>query len=234
MSDCTICGGTGYLRRDLPTSDPAFGQVIPCECELARRAAKRARELRDASGVSDAVFQRLTFETFDPSRAVKAACDMALVKRDCEACAAEPNGWLILAGLYGVGKTHLAYAIAGALLRRGVPVYAASVPEMLGMIRNGFSDAQGFSAEQRLKALRTVDVLILDDWGTEKGSDWVSETLFTVLNSRYNDRLATVITTNLKREELAQKDARLASRMLDTSLSRVHVMVAGDYRRRVG
>jgi DNA replication protein DnaC len=56
--------------------------------------------------------------------------------------------------------------------------------------------------------------------------------MFTVLNSRYNERLATVITTNLSPTELAQRDARLASRLLDAGLSRVLVLVAGDYRRR--
>jgi DNA replication protein DnaC len=103
---------------------------------------------------------------------------------------------------------------------------------MLAMIRSGFSDAQGLSAEQRLTTLRTIEVLVLDDWGTEKGSDWVSETMFTVLNARYNERLATVITTNLSPVELAKRDARLASRMLDTNLSRVLLLDAGDYRRR--
>ena len=124
----------------------------------------------------------------------------------------------------------MAYAIAGDLLRRSVPVYAASVPEMLATIRNGYSDAQGYTAEQRIRALRTVEVLVLDDWGTEKGSDWVSETMFGILNARYNDRLPTVITTNLSAEELRRKDARLASRLLDAELSTVCVLVAGDYR----
>jgi len=134
----------------------------------------------------------------------------------------------------GTGKTHLVYAIAGALLQRAVPVYAASVPEMLTMVRNGFSDAQGLSAEQRLTALRTVEVLVLDDWGTERGSDWVSETLFSVLNARYNDRLATVVTTNLAPKTLAERDGRLASRLLDRDLSQWHVLLAGDYRQRRG
>lgn len=227
MSDtCPICGGTGFLRRD-----DGSGLARPCACELQRRAQVRAREIRTASGVSDSLLQRFTFDAYQPGRAVSPKCDMAEIKRTCEAYAAEPHGWLILAGSYGVGKTHLAYAIAGELLRRCVPVYAASVPEMLGMIRNGFRDAQGMDAEARLQALRSVEVLILDDWGSEKGSDWVSETMFQVLNHRYNERMATVITTNLTPSELKTRDGRLASRMMDRDLSSVRVMIAGDYRR---
>ena len=229
MSACTICGDTGWLRRD-----DGSGLAKPCRCELERRAQKRARELRSASGVSDAIYNRLTFEAFDASKTVDPRCDMARIKAACEAFAAEPHGWLVLMGSYGTGKTHLVYAIAGALLQRAVPVYAASVPEMLTMVRNGFSDAQGLSAEQRLTALRTVEVLVLDDWGTERGSDWVSETLFSVLNARYNDRLATVVTTNLAPKTLAERDGRLASRLLDRDLSQWHVLLAGDYRQRRG
>ena len=229
MTICTLCGGSGVRYYEREGMAPAAGE---CVCRKRERAEKRARELREASGVSTALFERLTFDSYDPSKAVHAKCDLAAIKAACEAFAALPQGWLILAGSYGVGKTHLAYAIAGALLRRAVPVYAASVPEMLAMIRSGFNDAQGMSAEQRLNTLRTIEVLVLDDWGTEKGSDWVSETMFTVLNARYNERLATVITTNLAPTELVKKDARLASRMLDTELSQVLFLVAGDYRRR--
>lgn len=216
----------GFLRRN-----DGSGLVRPCRCELERRAQKRARELREASGVSDAMLQRFTFSAFEPARAVAPKCDIGEVKRVCEAFAAEPRGWLVLMGTYGVGKTHLAYAIAGELLKRAVPVYAASVPEMLGMIRNGFRDAQGMDAEARLQALRRVEVLVLDDWGTEKGSDWVGETMFQVLNHRYNERMATVITTNLTPAQLTARDARLASRLMDRNLSKWMIMNAGDYRR---
>lgn len=230
--NCTICGGMGWLRRDLPPGHPEFGKLIPCVCERKRRAEKRARELREVSGVSDAMLQRFTFSAFEPARAVAPKCDMGEVKRACEAYAADPTGWLVLMGLYGTGKTHLAYAIVGELLRRSAPVYAASVPEMLGMIRNGFRDAQGLDAEARLQALRRVEVLVLDDWGTEKGSDWVGETMFQVLNHRYNERMATVITTNLTPAEWRARDSRLASRLLDTQLTRWLVLNAGDYRAR--
>lgn len=226
---CPICGGSGVRYYEREGLTPAAGE---CICRKRERAEKKARELREASGVSTALFERLTFASYDPSKVVGPRCDVAGIKRTCEEFAALPKGWLILAGPVGTGKTHLSYAIAGELLKRAVPVYAASVPEMLAMIRSGFSDAQGLSAEQRLTTLRTIEVLVLDDWGTEKGSDWVSETMFTVLNARYNERLATVITTNLSPVELAKRDARLASRMLDTNLSRVLLLDAGDYRRR--
>lgn len=238
MSDpCPICHGAGFLRMVDTNGELAWdsnGNPIyrDCICKIRKEAERKARELRAMSGISDAVFDRLTFDAFRPEQAVQPTCDMVGIKRQCEEYAANPRGWLVMMGPYGTGKTHLAYAIAGELLRHMVPVYAASVPEMLGMIRSGFRDAQGMTAEERLSSLRTVEVLVLDDWGTEKASDWVTETMFTVLNSRYNEQKATVLTTNLKPGELVKKDPRLASRIFDNQLSRRLVFQAGDYRQR--
>jgi len=219
----------GYLRRNLPVGDPQFGKLVPCRCTLQRRAERRARELRDASGVSEELYARFTFETFDPTLAIAPRCDMQEIKRACEQFAANPNGWLVMAGKYGTGKTHLAYAIAGELLKQGTPVYAASVPEMLGMIQAGINRPDN-DIDDRMRALRQVDVLILDDWGVEKITEWAYQCLFTVLNSRYNERAATVVTTNMLPDEWVKRDGRLASRLGDRQLSRVLVFASGDYR----
>lgn len=241
MTDhCSICGGGGFLRvvddEGNGVLDPNGNQVYrDCLCTIRKRAERQAKALRDASGISDAVFNRLTFDTFRPESAVAPKTDMAEIKRQCLAFAHDPKGWLVLMGPYGTGKTHLAYAIAGELLRETTPVYAASVPDMLYMIRAGIRDAQGMDTEQRIRALRAVNVLILDDWGTEKTTDWANEAMFMVLNARYNERVPTVVTTNMMPEAFRKHDPRLADRILDRTLSRCLILEAGSYRqRRVG
>ena len=225
MAECEICRGMGRVR----TPDGAYRD---CVCALRRRREQRARELREASGIPDEVFDRLTFATFDPKGAVQSHCDMAAIKETCQQYADSPEGWLVLIGPVGVGKSHLAYAIAGEALRRGGAVYAANVGAMLGMIRAGYADEQGLNAEQRLERLRAVELLVLDDWGTERATDWAAETLFAVLDTRYLTQRPTVVTTNLPLHKLAEGGDRLASRLVDRRLSRVLVLNAGHYRQR--
>lgn len=225
MAECEICGGAGRVR----TPD---GVYRDCVCAVRRRAERRARELRQVSGIHDEVFDRLTFGTFDAKSAVQPHCDMVAIKRACEGYAESPEGWLVLIGPVGTGKSHLAYAIAGDVLRRGRGVYAANVGAMLSMIRAGYADEQGLTAEQRLDRLRGVELLVLDDWGTERATDWAAETLFAVLDTRYLTQRPTVVTTNLPLHKLAEGGDRLASRLVDRRLSRVLVLNAGDYRQR--
>jgi DNA replication protein DnaC len=104
---------------------------------------------------------------------------------------------------------------------------------MLGMIQAGINRPDN-DIDARLRALRQVDVLILDDWGVEKVTEWAYQCLFTVLNSRYNERVPTVVTTNMMPGEWAERDGRLASRLGDTQLSKVLVFATGDYRQRRG
>jgi DNA replication protein DnaC len=182
------------------------------------------------SGIPDEVFSRLTFASFHPEQAVRARTDVAAIKGVCEAYAEQPAGWLVLMGPVGVGKSHLAYAIAGEALRRGTPVFAANVSAMLAMIRQGYGDGQQLTAEQRMERLRGVELLVMDDWGMERATDWADETLFGVLDTRYLTQRPTVVTTNLPLLALANKGDRLASRLTDRRLSQVLVLNAGDYR----
>lgn len=233
---CAVCGGMGVIRvvdENGETARDSNGQFIyrKCLCRVRAEAEHLARDLRAASGISDSVYERFTLDNWNPSAVRSPRCHPAAILETCRRYAAHPDGWLVLMGPVGVGKTHLAYALAGELLRRAVPVYAANVPAMLAMIRAGYGDG-GMLAEQRIDQLRSIQVLVLDDWGTERATDWASETLFTVLDARYLNRLPTVVTTNLPLPKLAAKGDRLASRLMDRDLSQVVVLDAGDYRQR--
>ena len=116
------------------------------------------------------------------------------VYKACQEFAETPDGWLVLTGEYGCGKTHLAAAIANDLVARGQPALFIVVPELLDHLRATFSPTSHVRFDKRFEEVRTAPLLVLDDLGTENASPWAREKLFQLFNYRYNVRLPTVVT----------------------------------------
>lgn len=142
--------------------------------------------------------------------------------------AREPQGWLVLKGGYGCGKTHLAAAIANHRLEMGHPVLFVNTPDLLDHLRAAYSPNAATSYDERFEQVRNAPLLILDDLGTQSNSDWAQEKLYQIFNYRYNGRLPTVITTNLDLESI---EIRIRSRMVDPSLVQIIHIAAPDFRR---
>lgn len=105
---------------------------------------------------------------------------------------------LLFHGPYGVGKTHLAVAILKDVIRKaGAKGYFFETPELLRQVRNTYNAQVDETEMGILRPIIEADILVLDDLGTEKTSEWVQETLGLVINSRYNTRRPTIITSNL-------------------------------------
>jgi DNA replication protein DnaC len=132
-----------------------------------------------------------------------------------QAFADDPNGWLVLMGTYGSGKTHLAAAIANYRASQGFPVMFVVVPDMLDHLRATFNPSSETSYDRRFEEIRTAPLLVLDDLGSQATRPWVQEKLYQLVNYRYNAELPTVITTADALEEI---DARLRARLMDRSL----------------
>ncbi|MDP2950308.1 MAG: ATP-binding protein, partial [Chloroflexota bacterium] len=109
--------------------------------------------------------------------------------------AENPEGWLVLLGETGCGKTHLAAAVGHYLEARDTVVHFCVVPDLLDDLRLASrEDARGGHFDEVLEAIRTAPVLILDDLGVHSATPWAQEKLFQILNYRYNAKLPTVIT----------------------------------------
>ena len=105
---------------------------------------------------------------------------------------------LLFMGAHGVGKTHLAVAILKAVMRQqGARGYFYETGELLKLVRDTYSASTELNEMDVLRPVMSADILVLDDLGVEKTSEWVQETLGHVVNIRYSERRPTVFTTNL-------------------------------------
>lgn len=220
---CPICQDAGYLRNDFPIGHPQFGTMIPCECKQRELSDANTRKLHAISNID--ALAHLTFETFDPAvHGMDEAYEAAL------AFAQQPmNNWLFLYGPVGVGKTHLAAAIANYVMTNlKIGTYFDEVPDLLDHLRATFDPDLGTGYDERFHLIRDVGILVLDDLGTENATPWAKEKLYQIINHRYMEQLPTVITSNVDHRKV---DERILSRILDSRLTQFIEIDAEDFRR---
>jgi len=136
------------------------------------------------------------------------------------------NGWLLLMGTYGCGKTHLAAAIANFAVQMGVPTLFLTVPDLLDWLRFSYGNSET-NFETRFDEIRNIRLLVLDDLGTQNTTAWAQEKLYQIINHRYVNRLPLVLTTNQSLEEI---EGRIRSRLRDPELVTRIDITAPDYR----
>ena len=225
---CPLCGGAGFVVPDVPIGHPEFGKAIPCSCRTEELRTHRQRVLQRLGALD--TLARLTFETFTPEPnhlPTDKASNLRIIYQTCVTYAHNPEGWLLLTGTYGCGKTHLAAAIANERLAQGQPAIFMVVPDLLDHLRAAFGPNSEATYDNLFDQLRTAPLLVLDDLGAHSSTPWAQEKLFQLLNYRYNAQLPTVVTTNQRLEEL---DPRLRSRLLDQGLVTYRHILAPDFR----
>lgn len=175
------------------------------------------------------VLDRMRFDTFEPHGTARERHELITAQQAACAFAHTPQGWMVLCGPHGVGKTHLAVAITGELSGRH-DVYFARVQQLMYHLQSGFQSVgdsrQTF--DTLFRAAADAEVLVLDDLGAENDSEWTRATLHELLSHRYEARLPTVVTTFI---DMTQQSGAIASRLCDRSISRVIHISAPDYRR---
>ncbi|PDW05130.1 hypothetical protein CJ255_00085 [Candidatus Viridilinea mediisalina] len=161
----------------MPYGHPRFAELIPCACKQAEQQQRRQGTLEQLSNLADV--RSLTFAAFNPD--VPGVRKAYLRAREF---AQQPQGWLLLFGPYGVGKTHLAAAVANAVLAGGTQVLFTVVPDLLDHLRATFGPNSEVGYDERFELVRTVPLLVLDDLGTESATAWAREKLYQLLNHR--------------------------------------------------
>ncbi len=214
---CPVCGGAGFVRRDLPVDHPRFGRAEPCGCVLNEEADVRRSRLQRLSNLG--ALTRFTFDSLIPtgrngdSDGFRAAYDAT------RAYASDPEGWLVITGGSGSGKTHLAAALANERIAEGEPVLFMVVPDLLDHLRASYDPSDDeMHYDQLFEQVRNTPLLVLDDIDAVAGTPWAREKLFQIVNHRYNATLPTVFTTTTRPQQL---DDRLGTRMCDETLARI-------------
>jgi DNA replication protein DnaC len=168
----------------------------PCECRLRRQAERLFRR-----AAIPRRYEHCTLDTFEPGygqadQSLRVAHMMARNFVAGYPVSTEGRG-LLLVGDVGIGKTHLAVAIAQALIvEKGVPCLFCDYRELLKRNQETYNPAVATTELQILTPVFEAEVLILDELGAQKPTDWVWDTVALILNTRYNDKRTTLITTN--------------------------------------
>jgi DNA replication protein DnaC len=202
-----VCDGSGFVV------DEATNAAVPCECRPARVSRARARNL------SAVIPKRFRGVSFDRAPVVDMAPEVVReVRRYVEDVDArlDAGRGLWFTGDVGTGKTTLAMLVSRAALDAGRSVAIYSLPRLLAEIRTTFDEGAEGSHLDLLERLARVDLLHVDDVGAERTSEWVLEQLYSIVNARYEDERAMVITTNLDHAELREQiGERTVSRLIE-------------------
>ncbi|WP_242224538.1 ATP-binding protein [Bacillus cereus group sp. BfR-BA-01380] len=216
-------------------------KVLPtCECVVEREEAKvreyqnfaKKKEIEKLFSINNLGdrFARSTFESFLERNGSETAYKIS------DQYVKTFDDWkgesLMIWGEPGNGKTHLAASIANELTSKGYITVFQSVPELLQRIRSTFNNDNKENEAQIMRALLECDLLILDDIGAEKATEWVEEKIFNIIDGRYRKEMPTLYTSNLQPKELQnQIGKRSYDRMVETSLTVENK--ATSYRREI-
>lgn len=171
--------------------------------ELIQEFSKRVEKIIKNSKMSKRNLS-YKFDNFEPNTSNKKVLDNLKKYSEKLVNGIEKKG-LILVGNNGVGKTHLACSIANELIKNGIPIIYGTLINLLAELRNSYDSDNNISEMEIIKLYEKVDLLIIDDLGKEKPSEWGLEKLFTIVNSRYENNLPVIITTNYNQDSLVER-----------------------------
>lgn len=225
---CKYCGKTLYYQGVVASGTVmAWKEDFPerCTCEKAaeywkRYDEKQEREKREQlrqeekelrkqyierkigeSGIRKRFLSR-TFENFNRTSRNQEAYTQAFEYAQHFDRYAKEGAGIYFEGTCGTGKTHLAAAIALSLLGKGVPVICKTSIDLLGDMKQAFDENSRSNTAEILRAYKQADLLVIDDLGKEQPTEWSIQTLYNILNDRYEDMRPTIITTNYSQRDL--------------------------------
>jgi DNA replication protein DnaC len=190
---CSICGGSGWkiIERD------GLSAAEKCECTSV------GREQRNEERANIPLqYQAASLDKFEASGAreslKRALNDVRTYVRKYPLDLDKPG--LLFVGQPGTGKTHLAVAALRGLIRAGHEGVFFDYQTLLNHIRSGYDQASGTMDREAYRTALDAEILVLDDLGAHRVTDWVEDTVTSIITHRCNNRKATIVTTNLEKE----------------------------------
>lgn len=207
--------------------DKCFGsgmEIVPGKgaqsCECRRR---NAHSLRLDNARIPNRYLKCHFNTFDP-RSNESQKRALRIARDFTNTFPAVDQGLLFSGTVGVGKTHLAVSIIKGLTERGFPCLFYEFGSLLKEIQDSYNPHTRTSELGVLNPVLLAEVLVLDELGASKPTDWVLDTVAHIINARYNDRRLTIFTTNYPDERADEAKETLEDRIGVRVRSRIFEM----------
>jgi DNA replication protein DnaC len=192
---CARCDDTGWR----PVERDGVRRVERCDCWRETLSSKLVADARIPPR-----YARCDLDNFVLYPNERLAATIARARRFAEAFPAVEKG-LCLIGPPGIGKTHIAVAVLRkAILEKGARALFYDVRDLLRVIRATYNPVVRTAEMDVLRPVMEAELLVLDDLGAEKPSQWVEETMNLIVNTRYNERRPTIFTTNY--EDLPDED----------------------------
>ncbi len=215
MSACSDnrCDGSGFIW------DEENRRARPCSCRPQLMARKRA------AAVAGRLPRRFREVSLDREPLVSIERRNGALMREVRAyvraigARLDEGRGIWFAGEVGTGKTTLAMLVSKAAMEADRTVAIYSLPRLLALLRDSYDDDARYSLNELIDQLSAVDLLHVDDVGAEQTSPWVLEQLYTIVNTRYEDGKAIMVTTNLITEH---GDSALREQIGDRTVSRLY------------
>ncbi len=221
-SKCKFCGkelkpiGLDYLYTNISPNSIEYER---CTCEKSRdywskidfqileqKKKEHYREIINKFYSQNYISKRLkdySFKNFKVTDINKK--EVAIAKDYANKCTNnEQENGLIITGNSGVGKTHLVASISNELMEKGKIVLMGRLTSLLDMIKETFKD-NSKSENELIELFSNIDMVVIDDLGTEKISSWALDKLYTIIENRNENKLPIIITTKFNKEGLLHR-----------------------------
>jgi DNA replication protein DnaC len=199
---CPICHGTKFIHPLLPSGEPDYSRLVSCSCSRSDIDKKRMQRLQAISNLGS--LSKLTFDTLLPLGRSSDPVSQKLFQLaldEARKFAENPNGWLVIAGPVGSGKTHLACAVANFRINKGQAAFYITVGELLDHLRATFNPNSEIEYDQLFEQIKDSPLLVLDNMNYSATTAWSKGKLDQLLEHRFNSKLPTLITTSMPVEE---------------------------------
>lgn len=195
---CPLCYGSGM--------EFITGGVRPCKCRKQKSHSNLLEKVKIPRRYENCHFQSYKITNPSQERAFRYASKLAM-----EYPATERG--LLLMGTCGIGKTHLAVSILKALTERGFSCVFYEFGSLLRQIQDSYNPNTQITELKILANIYDAEILVLDEIGASKPTDWVRERMADVINTRYNDKKLTIFTTNYLDDRKGEKEETLEERI---------------------